>query len=137
MTQEEFKKILEEKGYPYREEGNKIVVTRTKSTGFGNINLESLETLPSDVVFDNEGDIRLRDLTSLPSGVEFNNGGDVSFHSLKTIPFRVEFKNWGYVYFGGSLIGGWLGGWHGNIEGIDPKRLLNKMISIGLFDRRK
>jgi hypothetical protein len=33
----------------------------------------------------------------------------------------------------GSLIGGWLHHWEGNIEGIEYKRLLNSMISKEMF----
>jgi len=46
----------------------------------------------------------------------------------------VEFKNRGYVYLR-SLIRGGFQDWEGNIKGIDSKRLLNKMISLGLFER--
>ena len=59
--------------------------------------------------------VDLVSLTSLPPGVVFNNVGGV------------------YLEF---LIGVWFYEWEGNIKGIDQKRLLNKMISIGLFDRR-
>jgi hypothetical protein len=44
--------------------------------------------------------------------VEFNNGSNVL---LKQI---------GYFY-----------DWKGNIEGVDPKRLLNMMIKQGVFER--
>jgi len=46
----------------------------------------------------------------------------------------VEFKNEGFVYLE-SLIGGYFDDWKGNIEGIDHKRLLNKMIKQGVFER--
>jgi hypothetical protein len=65
-------------------------------------------------VFKNKGDVYLRALTSISPGVEFENKGDV------------------YLT---SLIGGWFYNWKGNIEGIDSKRLLNLMISKGLFER--
>ena len=110
MTQEEFIEVLDEKGYSYEIEGNKIVVAHDASVW-----LNPLETLPSVVEFKNEGDVYLRSLTSLPPGVEFKNEDNVNLY---------------------SLIGGWFIEWEGNIEGIEPKRLLNKMISIGLFDRR-
>jgi hypothetical protein len=52
--------------------------------------------------------------------VEFNNGGSVYLRSL----------------IGGStLVDGWFNKWESNIEGIDSKRLLNFMISKGLFER--
>jgi hypothetical protein len=46
----------------------------------------------------------------------------------------VVFENGGDVYLG-SLIGGWLDDWNGNIEGIDSNRLLNSMINKGVFER--
>jgi hypothetical protein len=70
MTREEFIKVLEEKGYSYKLEGDKIVVTHN-----GWVFLRSLETLPSGVVFKNGGNISLEFLTSLPPGVQFRNGG--------------------------------------------------------------
>ena len=110
MTREEFIKELEGEGYSYEIEGNKIVVTH-------------------------EDTVYLCSLTSIPSGVEFKNRGLVSLSSLETLPPGVVFNNVGGVYLE-FLIGVWLYEWEGNIEGIDQKRLLNKMISIGLFDRR-
>jgi hypothetical protein len=46
----------------------------------------------------------------------------------------VEFNNEGDVYLE-YLTGGWFDEWKGNIEGIDSKRLLNKMIKQGVFER--
>jgi hypothetical protein len=46
----------------------------------------------------------------------------------------VVFKNKGDVYLR-ALTGGWFDDWKGNIKGIDSKRLLNSMISKGLFER--
>jgi hypothetical protein len=46
----------------------------------------------------------------------------------------VEFKNKRDVVLG-ALTGGWFSDWKGNIKGIDSKRLLNSMISKGLFER--
>ena len=57
MTQEAFIAILDEEGYSYKIEGDKIVVTHN-------------------------GYVDLRSLTSLPPGVEFRNGGDVDLRSL-------------------------------------------------------
>ena len=107
MTQEEFIEVLDDKGYSYGMEGDKIIVT-----GKGDVWLESLTSLPPGVVFRNGGHVNLRELTSLPPGVVFENEG--------------------YVYFK-SLMGGRFSDWRGDIEGIDSKRLLNLMISKGLF----
>jgi hypothetical protein len=46
----------------------------------------------------------------------------------------VVFKNKGDVYLR-ALTGDWFDDWKGNIKGIDSKRLLNSMISKGLFER--
>ena len=129
MTREAFIKELEEKRYSYGIEGDNVVVTYR-----GYVDLVSLTSLPPGVVFEIPLDVYLESLTSLPTGVEFRNEGSVFLNSLTRIPSDFQFKNEGDVYLE-SLIGGWFKYWSGNIEGIDPKRLLNKMISIGLFDR--
>ena len=35
-----------------------------------------------------------------------------------------------------SIFGNWFSNWDGNIEEIDHKKLLNKMVSLGLFNRK-
>ena len=97
----------------------------------GNIFLDSLRELPSDVEFKNGGGVWLDSLTSLPPGLKFKNKEDVYLDSLTSLPPGVVFKNADVQM--GSLIGGWLNEWKGNIEGIDSKRLLNFMISKGMF----
>ena len=129
MTKKEFKQVLERKGYSYKIEGDKIVVTYEMG-----VDLRSLTSLPPGVEFNNGGSIDLYYLTSLPPGVAFKNGGYVDLRSLTSLPPDVEFNNEGGVFLK-SLIGDWFYSWKGNIEGIDEKRLLNKMISLGLFER--
>ena len=129
MTREEFIKVLEKEGYSYKLEGDKIVVTDE-----GHVNLGSLTSLPTGVEFRNEGNVDLQSLTSLPLNVEFENDGNVNLKSLTSISPGVEFRNEDRVYLE-SLIGGFFNKWKGNIEGIDSKRLLNKMISKGVFER--
>jgi hypothetical protein len=127
MTREEFIGVLDEKGYSYKIEGDKIIITEN-----GNVWLESLTSIPSGVEFKNRTDIRFPSLETLPPSVKFNNGGQVHLVSLKTIPPGVEFKNKLDVKL--SSIGiGYFNDWNGNIEGIDSKRLLNFMISKGMF----
>jgi len=150
MTQKEFIKKLDLEGYSYKIEGDKIIVTHR-----GDVYLESLTSLPPGVVFSNEGDVYLNSLTSIPPGVEFKNKGDVMLFSLKSLPPDVvfsnegdvnldaltsispgvEFSNEGDVQLDALTIGGWFFEWKGNIEGIDSKRLLNSMISKGIFER--
>ena len=129
MTKREFIKILEEERYSYKIWENKVIVTHK-----GDINLSGLTSIPPDVEFKNEGGVWLDSLTSLPPDVEFNNWEDVILKSLTSLPPEVEFNNGGSTYLK-SLMGSWFYRWKGNIEGIGNKRLLNKMISIGLFER--
>jgi hypothetical protein len=116
MTREEFIEVLDDKGYSYGMEGDKIIVT-----GKGDVWLESLTSLPPGVVFRNGGHVNLRELTSLPPGVVFENGGSYG----------------GSVFFESLINVGFISEWEGNIEGIGSKRLLNKMITLGLFDKNK
>jgi hypothetical protein len=129
MIREEFIKVLDDKGYSYEIEGNKIVVTHGRY-----VDLESLTSIPHGVEFKNGGYVDLKSLTSLSPGVSFRNEGSVDLKSLTSLPPGVEFKNIGDVYLK-SLTGGRFYDWKGNIKGIDKKRLMNKMIKDGLFER--
>ena len=60
--------------------------------------------------------------------------GSVWLNSLTSLPPGVVFKNRGYVWLD-YLLGGYFNRWSRNIEGIDSKRLLNKMIKDGVFER--
>jgi hypothetical protein len=162
MTQEEFTKVLKKGNNSYKIKGDKLVVTvlgdvflndltslpsGVEFRGGHHVHLDSLTSLPPGVVFNNRGDVYLESLTSIHPGVEFNNTGyvekymgfikgNVYLKRLTSIPPGVKFKNGNGVYLN-SLIGKgkWFEEWKGNIEGIDSKRLLNLMISKGLFER--
>ena len=97
------------------------------------VNLKSLETLPPGVEFKNGHAVYLNSLQTLPPGVVFRNAGPVNLESLKTLPPGVEFNNKSFVVNLYSLIGGYHSDWSGNIKGISSKRLLNHMISKGMF----
>jgi len=129
MTREEFIFILIDKGYPYKIEGNKVVVTRE-----GYVYLDNLTSLPPDVEFKNGQDVYLHSLLSISPGVVFENQGHVFLDSLTSIPPGVVFENGGDVKLE-SLTDCWFDDWEGHIKGIYNRRLLNKMISIGLFER--
>lgn len=132
MTREEFIEELDGEGYSYKIEGGKLIVTAGDSEG----NLELyLESIPSDVIFRNPGYVDLLYIDNIPTGAEFRNKGDVRFSSATSIERGVHFNNHGEVYLK-SIFGSWAHYWEGAIEGIGTNRLLNKMISIGLFDRR-
>jgi hypothetical protein len=148
MTQEEFIKVLDKKKYSYKIQGNKIVVIGgyvyldaltslppgVKFKNEGDVWLQSLTSLPPGVVFENRRGVYLRALTSLPPGVVFKNRGRVWLESLSSLPPGVVFSNEGDVKLN-SLTGNWFSKWKGNIERIDSKRLLNSMISKGVFER--
>ena len=148
MTREAFIKELEKKEYSYKIEGNKIVVTHAES----HVDLNHLTHIPPDIIFNNIMDVDLESIEDVPRGVEFRNEGSVYLSSvisispdsifnngwaidlgpLEKIPSTVVFNNKGWInldWFGYS----WE--WRGNIKGIGGNRLLNKMISIGLFER--
>ena len=128
MTREKFIQVLDGEGYSYEIEGDKIIITEDWI-----VDLRTLISLPPEVEF-NGGYVHLDSLTSLPSGVVFNNVGEVNLSDLTSISPGVEFKNEGYVWLN-SLVGSAFSDWEGNIEGVDSNRLLNGMISKGIFER--
>ena len=131
MTQEEFIKVLNMKGYSYKIEGDKLVVTHEDD-----VFLRALASLPPGVEFRNKGNVDLESLTSLTPltpGVVFNNRGDVYLDSITSIPPGVVFKKVYDVKLD-SLIGGYFHEWEGNTK-LSKKRLLNLMISKGIFER--
>ena len=144
MTKEEFIKKLEAKGYPYEIMGNKIMVNAERGTpgysGDGFIYLQDLKSLPPNVHFKTSGNIYLNGLTRLPSGISFGGRGwNVELNSLRSIPSDTRFEMNASIR---SLIGpagvyGYFHAWEGLIEGIAPKRLLDKMVSLGLFNKEK
>jgi hypothetical protein len=132
MTREAFMKVLDSRGYSYSEPIGGNITLRGK----GDIILNSILSLPSGIIFMNTGKVELDSLKSIPPGVVFDNGWFTSLNSLKSIPPGVVFDNRGDIYLN-SLVKGncFINAWKGNIEGINYKRLINKMIALGLFDR--
>ena len=139
MTREEFIEELDGNGYSYKMEGDNLVVMH----GFS-IWLDYITSLPSGVEFRNDANVNLASLKSLPPGTKFNNGGYVWLRSLKSFPADVTFSKKNPEQDQdikdvqlGSITGGWFSSWEGNIEGIHSGILLNKMISLGLFDKER
>ena len=147
MTREEFIKVLDERGYSYKIEGDKLIVTYKGTVHISEIEsipsdvvfdnrhhvyLRSLKTLPPDTVFNNRGDVELWDLEELPSGTVFNNTGTVNFR-IDNIPTSTVFNGKG-IFFDGMK--NWTyGEWRNKIEGISFSRLLNLMIKQGVFQK--
>jgi hypothetical protein len=124
MTREEFKIILDNKKYSHRNEGEKIMVGNTNSF----MDLESLETLPLNVVFCNSGYVQLSSLIELPQGTIFENGGDIQLCRTPKFNKGVRFKMRGNrkIYAGylekdslDNILG---------IKGINIQRVLNCLI---------
>ena len=152
MTQEEFIKKLDKKGYSYEIEGDKIIVTHggdimlnsmryiTHGVVFNNggfVNLANLKTLPPDVEFNNSGFVSLHELKKIPPGMVFNNKGEVYLSSLITLPTGVVFNNEGgidltYLIRSTRSWDGYIR-WNGNIKGIDTKKIIKLMIKRGMF----
>jgi hypothetical protein len=133
MTREEFKEILRLSRINYNVEGDLIVIDDSEVfSGAKDINLISVQSLPYGVKFINSGDVYLTTLRYLSPGVDFCNGGDVVINEVLKIPPGVKFENEGDAYFG-DMLRGEFRLWSGNMEGVDPKRLLNHMISKGIF----
>jgi hypothetical protein len=132
MIREEFIQALEDHNYSYEIEGDKIVVTHK-----GDIILfNNFDSIPSGVEFNSNGVVYLYELKDLPSGVIFNNKEEVVLDSIENISPDVKFNNSGNIRL--ELLGGiWFDKWKGNIKGIGYRRLLNKMVSLGLFDKKR
>ena len=132
MTREEFIERLEKERYPYymEKDGRIIIVYKW------DVYLDTLTSLPPGVIFRNGGQVRLAKVINLPPDVEFKNGMAVRLNSITSIPREIEFNNAGDVYLG-FLSPKWFSDWKGNIEGIKPTRILNKMIADGLFDKKR
>jgi hypothetical protein len=103
--------------------------------------LDRLKNLPKGVIFSNKKWITLRSVTSLPEEMIFSNGESIILTSLTTIPKGVIFSNDGFVQLGyknkaGHYLAFGPNQWEGNIKGINDKKLFNRMIELGLFDRK-
>ena len=150
MTREEFIEELERKRIFFFMDNERIMIT--DNTG---VDLADLTSLPPDVTFANKGSVDLTRLKFLPPGIEFKNTRTVYLHSLEELPEEITFETGGNLYinlitripkgvkFEGNKEGliylsllGWIDEWEGNIPGINTKTLLNKMVTLGLFDRK-
>ena len=105
-------KLLIEKKYEYHWDNDTIVVTHngdvylnsleeiTTDITFnnkGSVSLDSLKKITTNVIFNNKGNVYLESLKKITTNVTFNNNGDVSLESLKKITTNIEFNNSGYV----------------------------------------
>ena len=108
MTREEFMDLLDQRQKRYKIEDDKIIVIEEGPIGLG----MPSGKIPYGVIFKNRGFVDLGITKKIDPSVIFNNTGVVIF----------DFKGLRYIH-----------NWPGNIEGIYEQRLLNLMISKGLF----
>jgi len=136
MTGEEFKNLLQRRGYPYRIDGDYIIVGTEYKDDYTPREAEDLSfienSIPPNVIFINHGNLVLKYLREIPENVKFYNSGWIDLTTVKFIRTEIEFNNEDDVYLG-FLVGRWFSEWENNIEGIDSKMLLNLMIKKGLF----
>lgn len=71
--------------------------------------------------------------------LDSKNGGFVTLNRLTCLPpdiKKIESLGGSGFLFSKSLFGGWANKWKGQIKGIDPDLLINKMIELGLFYKK-
>jgi hypothetical protein len=62
-----------------------------------NIDLNQLEILPANVIFNNKGNVYLNKLKALPDNVIFNNAGYAYLQNIETLSDTTQFNNTGEV----------------------------------------
>ena len=137
MTREEFIKELDDKGCPYEIEGDNLVVLgkiKEYSGRAEGVNLDHLREISTNIIFRNKGYVWLSELLEIPPNVKFENDGYVYANSSKGISRSVEFNNSSWIRFEDIEVGD-IGEFILGIKGINDKRLFNKMVSLGLFEK--
>jgi hypothetical protein len=140
MEQEEFKSALDQKGIFYEMEEERLVIEC-----YTDLNLNRIKTIPSGVIFRYwlsgvSLKVYLNDLEEIPPGVEFM-GGRIYLNSLRRIDPSVKIGSNCVMIcpmLDGETINDVPAIYHFEfgIEGIEDWRILNKMISVGLFNIR-
>lgn len=125
MTRENFIKKLKTNGYPYKEEGNKIIVTY-----YSNVYLNKLESIPENVIFDSGSSVYLDGITKLPEGTQFINKGSANLKRLPLSELRPGvFKNrdsfWCDEFNNIN--------WKCNVPGVSKGRVFDLMITKGMI----
>ena len=133
MQREAFIRTLEEKRIPYRLEEGRIMVGRWRSD---DIDLSGVKEIPSGVVFNTIGNIILPHVEEIPSGVEFR-ASFIHLDWLRRICPSVRLLENGFVF--SPLFGTGVYDFDEikfKVPGMSDYRVLNRMISLGLFWRR-
>lgn len=128
MSNENFRDILNDLNINYSLEDNRIIVY-----GSASIDLDSIEEIPSNVIFSCPGGVHMTRIKKIPSGVIFKTG-NLWLGNLEHINPSVEFYST-QIYVPG-ITGTpfkYLNQWRGNIPYIESWRLFNLMIKKELF----
>jgi len=161
MTQEEFIKVLGEKGYSYEIEGDRIIVTGGNSDGYvslkwlssipsgvefrnkGTVDLESVKEIPADTIFNNyhehQNGVYLQSIKRIPPGLKFNQFSDIYLDSLEGIDPWVEFSNYSGDVFSNIFGNKWftsldISKISNEQDSINSIKLLNIMIKREIFN---
>ena len=123
MTREGFIKKLDDLGYSYVLDGDKIVVTH-----YTNVYLNNITELPDNVCFANGASVYLSNLVKLSKGLEFRNLGSVNMSLIKDFSgalFANRESVWTESFNNIN--------WECNIPGIRKGVLFGLMVKRGLI----
>lgn len=92
MRKDKFMNFLEEMDYSFSLLPDKrILIDHDEDVDFAEI-----ESIPSDILFKNNGNVYM-DFTSLPKNIEFENNGYVSLPEVLSVSSGLKFRNRGDV----------------------------------------
>lgn len=113
MRRDKFMDILDEEGFNFYEQGNKIIIDEpclfdmdisSIPSGVvfrngGDVYLDYVTNIPKDTEFENDGHVFVQGAISLSTGIKFRNKGDVNMESIRSLDKDVIFKNSGDLKF--------------------------------------
>ena len=129
MSQEEFKVLLDENEYSYKQDDKWLIIDDTNNHFI--LSDCHLEGLPEYIIFNNHGNVDLswNNFKSIPKNIQFNNNGnlyisnnknleylheniifnnhgnvDLSWNNLKRLPENIFFNNTGYILLNNNIL---------------------------------
>lgn len=97
MTKESFIEVLDRQGIHHMEEGGRLIVGRISPLrGYISFYDLGIDSMPSDVTFENGGNLQLGDLKEIPLGVFFDNEGYIYWSDVNSskISRGTRFGKW-------------------------------------------
>lgn len=95
VTGDEFTHMLDECGYAWFRDDNRIVVTSYE------VKLSGLNSLPNGICFRDAHSVSLNNLALLPEAVRFENCNSIYMNSLASVPEGFCFENQGHLSLDG------------------------------------